>query len=79
MKSGGGIAIGALNDVNPVFISEGDDEVEILVIQIEVQQFQIRCIVGYGPQESEQNEKKRINSGQDYLKKLKRLMKMIWR
>ena len=47
LKSGGGIAIGALNDVNTVFISEGDDEVEILVIQIEVQQFQIRCIVGY--------------------------------
>ena len=57
-KSGGGIAIGALTDLNPVFISEGDDEVEILVIQIEVQQFKIRCIVGYGPQENEQSEKK---------------------
>ena len=41
-----------------MFISEGDDEVEILVIQIEVQQFKIRYIVGYGPQENEQIEKK---------------------
>ena len=41
-----------------MFISEGDDEVEILVIQIEVQQFQIRCIVDYYPQECDQNEKK---------------------
>ena len=47
-----------MTDLNPVFISEGDDEVEILVIQIEVQQFKIRCIVGYGPQENEQSEKK---------------------
>ena len=52
-RSGGGIAIGAVNDLNPVWISEGDDDIEILAIQIEVKEFRIRCIVAYGPQENE--------------------------
>ena len=46
-KCGGGIAIGAVDDLNPVWISEGDDEVEVMVIQIEVAQFLIRCIGAY--------------------------------
>ena len=57
-KSGGGLAIGAVEDLNPVFISEGDDDVEVLVIQIEVQQFKIRCIGAYGPQEKDHIERK---------------------
>ena len=57
-KCGGGIAIGALEDLNPVWIAEGDDEVEVLVIQIEVQQFPIRCIGAYGPQEKDKIERK---------------------
>ena len=57
-RSGGGIAIGAVNDLNPVWISEGDDDIEILVIQIEVKEFRIRCIVAYGPQENEKPERK---------------------
>ena len=31
-KCGGGIAIGAVDDLNPVWISEGDNEMEVLVI-----------------------------------------------
>ena len=69
-KCGGGIAIGAVDDLNPVWISEGDDEVEVLVIQIEVEQFLIRCIGAYGPQEN-------LNFGQDCQKKSKKHMKVI--
>ena len=57
-KSGGGLVIGALIDVDPVFISEGDDEVEIIVIQIIVDGLPIRCICAYGPQEYEKVDKK---------------------
>ena len=28
-KQGGGMAIGALNEIEPAFISEGDDDTEI--------------------------------------------------
>ena len=35
-KNGGGLAIGALDAVNPVWIREGNDEVEILVVDISV-------------------------------------------
>ena len=51
-KSGGGLAVGAINDVEPVLVSEGDDETEIIVIEIKVAGLKIRCICGYGPQEN---------------------------
>ena len=57
-KIGGGLAIEALADTDPVLISEGDDNVEILVIEIRVSEIQIRCITAYGPQEGAPNEKK---------------------
>ena len=41
-----------------MWISEGDNEVDVLVIQIEVEQFCIRCIGAYGPQESDRVERK---------------------
>ena len=41
-----------------MWISEGNDEVEILVVEIEVSILRIRCICGYGPQESDSNERK---------------------
>ena len=57
-KSGGGLAIGALAETDPVWISEGDTEVEILVVEISVSELQIRCIAAYGPQEGATSEKK---------------------
>ena len=57
-KAGGGLAIGALSDTDPVWISEGDNDVEILVIEISVNEIQIRCIVAYGPQEGALSDKK---------------------
>ena len=52
-KAGGGLAIGALEELKPVWISEGDDDVEILVVKIEISDFRIRCICAYGPQETD--------------------------
>jgi hypothetical protein len=44
--SGGGLAIRAVHDVEPVWISEGDDEVEVLVIQIRLGDIYVRCLAG---------------------------------
>ena len=57
-KAGGGLAIRALNDTEPIWISEGDNEVEVLVVEISVSEMQIRCIAAYGPQEGATPEKK---------------------
>ena len=51
-KQGGGIAIGALEEIEPIFISEGDDTTEVLVIEINLGE-KIRCVNGYGPQEND--------------------------
>ena len=57
-KQGGGLAIGALNEIEPAFISEGDDETEILVIEVKLNDLETSCINGYGPQENDGMEKK---------------------
>ena len=56
-KQCGGLAIGALEELEPAFISEGDDNTEILVIEINLG-IKIRCVNGYGPQENDLNSKK---------------------
>ena len=59
-SGGGGIAIGVQKDLEPVWISEGDDHTEILVVEIKLNQFKVRCVCGYGPQESDKLEKKEL-------------------
>ena len=44
------MAVGVVKDLEPVWISECDDAIEILVVQIRVDEMKIRCICGYGPQ-----------------------------
>ena len=58
-KNGGGLAIGVLEDLSPVWISEGDDNAEVLVVEVDISGFKIRCVGGYGPQEKEKAEKKK--------------------
>ena len=41
-----------------MWISEGDNDVEILVVEISVSELQIRCIAAYGPQEGASVDKK---------------------
>ena len=55
---GGGIAIGVLNDLEPSWINEGDDEAEALTIEVWIGGFPIRLICGYGPQEGDKIERK---------------------
>ena len=55
---GGGIVIGALDDLKPVLVNEGDDESEALTVQISVNNLEIRCVVGYEACESDRQAKK---------------------
>ena len=53
------MAIGALEELQPAFISEGDDNTEILVIEVNMG-INIRCVNGYGPQENDLTSKKEM-------------------
>ena len=58
-SGGGGIAIGVINDLNPVWVGEGDDITECLSVEITAQQnFRVRCVAAYGPQENDRAEQK---------------------
>ena len=55
---GGGLAIAVINHLNPSWISEGNDEIEALTVEIWVEGFPVRLICGYGPQEYDKKERK---------------------
>ena len=57
-RDGGGLALGCLKSLHPVWVREGDRNVEALSIEIFVRKFKIRCCVAYGPQETDILEKK---------------------
>ena len=57
-ENGGGLAIGCIPELKPIWVREGDDQVEALSINIFVKNMKIRCCVGYGCQESDLIEKK---------------------
>ena len=46
-------------DLDPVWINEGTEGVKLLTVEINLSGFKVRCICGYGPQESENSIKKR--------------------
>ena len=52
-KDKGGLAIGIKEELRPVLISEGDDEIEILVVEGHINNQKIRFINCYGPQEND--------------------------
>ena len=51
-KEKGGTLIGAHKALNPMLIQEYSEEFELLVVEINVKNKEIRIISGYGPQES---------------------------
>ena len=57
-KSGGGLALGVAKELNPTWLGEGDDQVEVLSVQINAKDFPIRCVGGYSPQENDPVERK---------------------
>ena len=48
--NGGGLAVGALHDLSPVLLQQGDDEVECMTVELTTGSTRLRCVVGYGPQ-----------------------------
>ena len=50
-KDGGGVAIGAKKDLNPVLIAEGEENVEAISIDITLAKIVISCTSAYGPQQ----------------------------
>ena len=52
-KDGGGLAIGCQKELKPVWVREGNDEVEALSIEITLKTMKIRCVVAYGVQEND--------------------------
>ena len=57
-ERGGGLVIGVLNDLDPSWISEGDDNAEALTVEVWIEGFPIRLICGYGPQEYDEKTRK---------------------
>ena len=51
--NGGGLAVGALHDLNPVLIRNGNDDAECITIEVSTECARVRCVTGYGPQESD--------------------------
>ena len=45
-------------ELEPVWIAEGDDQVEVLVVEVRIKELKIRIINAYGPQESDSLERK---------------------
>ena len=52
-RDGGGLAIGCIPELCPVWVKEGEDPVEALTINISVKKMRIRCCVAYGCQETD--------------------------
>ena len=57
-KSGGGLCIGVLKDLHPVWVAQGDDEVECLSVEIWIDDFPVRVVTAYGPQLCDKLERK---------------------
>ena len=57
-SNGGGLCIGVKKDLKPVWVNQGDDEVEALAVDVCVDDFPIRIVTANGPQESDAVERK---------------------
>ena len=57
-SGGGGLATMVKADLSPVWVSEGDDFTEVLVVEIHLDEKNIRIINAYGPQSCDSSERK---------------------
>ena len=55
-----GLALCFVKKLHPVWVREGDDEVEALSVNIFLKDFKIRCCVAYGCQESDYIKRKEL-------------------
>ena len=64
-RSGGGLALGVNHDLSPVWVGEGESEIETLSVEITVNSFKIRCVAAYGPQETGPSVEIKTNFGRN--------------
>ena len=57
-KGGGGLCVGVHKDLQPVWVAQGDDDLECLAVEVWVEDFPIRVVVAYGPQLGDGCDKK---------------------
>ena len=57
-KDGGGVAIAARKDLNPVLIDEGEEDIETISIDTHQSKMIISCTSAYGPQQRDSADKK---------------------
>ena len=57
-REGGGVAIAARTDLNPVLTAEGEDNIEAITIDIFPSKMVISCTSAYGPQQKDKLDKK---------------------
>ena len=69
---GGGLLTAIKDNLNPVLVYLGDDEDELIVVQVNVVSLNIRIFNGYGPQESsnEGNLQVKLNFWQSFEKEI---------
>ena len=58
LREGGGVAIAARKELNPVLTAEGEDNIEAITIDIHPSKIIISCTSAYGPQLRETMDKK---------------------
>ena len=76
-KNGGGLAIGCKSELKPIWVREGDNDVETLSIDIFVKNLKIRCCTGYGCQENDKKKIKRMLFGSISIMKYWKLKKQV--
>ena len=57
-ENGGGLALGCIQELKPVWVRESSEPIEALSIDIFVKNLKIRCCVSYGCQENDDITKK---------------------
>ena len=56
--NGGGLAVGALHELKPILVRQGNDKVECITIEVTAGTTKLRCVNGYGPQMGDTKERK---------------------
>ena len=57
-SNGGGLCIGVYKDLKSVWVAQGDDDIECLVVEVWADDFPVRVVTAYGPQLSDPSERK---------------------
>ena len=57
-REGGGVALAALKDLNPTFVCDGGEDVEVITVDIHLKDMAVSVISAYGPLENAAAHKK---------------------